>query len=92
MYKATLCGFKHIQGFSIARHSITKIKSVHLADHVALRKGGVPHLELEPIGTSTQQHELLHIRGVLSHAAVMWEMDIDLNGFDKVTAQLRQTR
>jgi hypothetical protein len=41
---------------------------------------------------STQQHELLHIRGVLSHAAVMWEMDIDLNGFDKATAQLRKTR
>lgn len=63
-----------------------------MAEHVALRKGGVPHLELEPIATSTQQHELLHIRGVLSHAAVMWEMDIDLNGFDKATAQLRKTR
>ena len=81
-----------IKKLPIARNIITKIKSVHLAEHVALRKGGVPHLELEPIATSTQQHELLHIRGVLSHAAVMWEMDIDLNGFDKATAQLRKTR
>ena len=81
-----------IKKLPIARNIITKIKSVHLAEHVALRKGGVTHLELEPIATSTQQHELLHIRGVLSHAAVMWEMDIDLNGFDKATAQLRKTR
>lgn len=81
-----------IKKLPIARNIITKIKSVHLAEHVALRKGGIPHLGLEPIATSTQQHELLHIRGVLSHAAVMWEMDIDLNGFDKATAQLRKTR
>ena len=81
-----------IKRLPIARNIITKIKSVHLAEHVALRKGGVPHLDLEPIVASTQQHELLHIRGVLSHAAVMWEMDIDLNGFDKATAQLRKTR
>lgn len=60
-----------IKKLPIARNIITKIKSVHLADHVALRKSGVPHLSLEPIVTSTQQHELLHIRGVLSHAAVM---------------------
>lgn len=29
---------------------------------------------------------------MLTHAAVMWEIDIDLNGFDKATAQLRKTR
>ncbi|ENW08227.1 tyrosine-type recombinase/integrase [Acinetobacter beijerinckii] len=81
-----------IKKFPIARNIITKIKSVHLADHVALRKGGIPHLDLDPIATSTQQHELLHIRGVLAHAAVMWDMDIDLNSFDKATAQLRKTR
>lgn len=64
-----------IKKFPITRNIITKIESVHLADHVALRKGGIPHLDLDPIATSTQQHELLHIRGVLAHAAVMWDMD-----------------
>ncbi len=80
-----------IKKFPIARNIITKIKSVHLADHVALRKAGIPHMDLDPIATSTQQHELLHIRGVLAHAAVMWDIDIDLNSFDKATAQLRKT-
>ncbi|MFR9680224.1 MULTISPECIES: tyrosine-type recombinase/integrase [unclassified Acinetobacter] len=81
-----------IKKFPIARNIITKIKSVHLADHVALRKAGIPLLKLDPISTSTQQHELLHIRGVLAHASVMWDIDIDLNSFDKATAQLRKTR
>ena len=83
---------KLIQKFSIAQHVITKIKSTHIAEHVASRKVGIEHLGLEPIAPSTLQHELLHIRGVLSHAAVMWDIDIDLNAFDKATSQLRKTR
>ncbi|WP_286731083.1 site-specific integrase [Acinetobacter sp. UBA1297] len=83
---------KLIQKFSIARHVITKIKSTHIAEHVALRKKGIEDLGLDPVASSTLQHELLHIRGVLSHAAVMWDIDIDLNAFDKATAQLRKTR
>ena len=81
-----------ISKFPIARHVITKIKSTHIAEHVALRKNGIEDLGLVPIASSTLQHELLHIRGVLSHAAVMWDIDIDLNAFDKATAQLRKTR
>jgi len=81
-----------IKKFPIAQHIITKLTSIHLADHAALRKKGVPKLGLNPIASSTLQHELLHIRGVLSHAAVMWDQDVDLNNFDKTTAQLRKTR
>ena len=83
---------KLIQKFPIAQHIITKIKSTHIAEHVAQRKVGVDKLGLSPIASSTLQHELLHIRGVLSHAAVMWDIDIDLNAFDKATSQLRKTR
>ena len=83
---------KLIQKFPIARHVITKIKSTHIAEHVALRKKGIEDLGLDPVASSTLQHELLHIRGVLSHAAVMWDIDIDLNAFDRATAQLRKTR
>lgn len=59
---------------------------------MALRKVGIDSLGLTPVASSTLQHELLHIRGVLSHAAVMWDIDIDLNAFDKATSQLRKTR
>lgn len=83
---------KLIQQFPIAQHFIIKIKSTHIAAHVALRKAGIESMGLSPIAPSTLQHELLHIRGVLSHAAVMWDIDIDLNAFDKATSQLRKTR
>lgn len=63
-----------IKKLPIARNIITKIHSTHLAKHVALRRRGVPNLGLEPIA-STQQYELLHIKGVLSHASVMWGME-----------------
>ena len=54
---------KLIQKFPIAQHIITKIKSTHIAEHVAQRKIGVDKLGLNPIAASTLQHELLHIRG-----------------------------
>lgn len=81
-----------IQKFPIAQYIITKIKPADISEHVALRKNGYAKLDLKPIATSTLQHELLHIRGVLSHASVMWDVNIDLAGFDKATAQLRKTR
>ena len=81
-----------IQKFPIAQYIITKIKPADISEHVALRKGGYTKLDLKPIATSTLQHELLHIRGVLSHAHTMWDVNVDLAGFDKATAQLRKTR
>lgn len=81
-----------IQKFPIAQYIITKIRPADISEHVALRKGGYSKLDLKPIATSTLQHELLHIRGVLSHASVMWDVNVDLAGFDKATAQLRKTR
>lgn len=81
-----------IQKFPIAQYIITKIKPADISEHVALRKAGYAKLDLKPIATSTLQHELLHIRGVLSHAHAMWDVNVDLAGFDKATAQLRKTR
>ncbi|MFW1995497.1 tyrosine recombinase XerC [Acinetobacter guillouiae] len=81
-----------IQKFPIAQYIITKIKPADISEHVALRKTGYTKLDLKPIAPSTLQHELLHIRGVLSHASVMWDVNVDLAGFDKATAQLRKTR
>ena len=90
--RTKIYSLKLIQKFPIARNIITKIKTTHIAEHVALRKRGIEKMGLAPIAASTLQHELLHIRGVLSHAAVMWDIEIDLSTFDKATAQLRKTR
>lgn len=81
-----------LQRLPIAKKSITKLKASDLAEHVALRKNGIKSLGLQPIAASTQQHELLHLRSVISHAGIMWDLDVNLNAFDKATAQLRKTR
>ncbi len=83
---------KLIQRLPISKQLISSIKANHIAEHVAMRKNGIESLNLSPVATSTLQHELLHIRGVLSHAVVMWDAEVDLNSFDKATAQLRKTR
>ena len=83
---------KLIQKLPIAQNMITEIGSTHISSHVSLRKKGVDKLNLQPIATSTLQHELLHIRGVLSHASIMWNLKVDLPTFDRTTAQLRKTR
>lgn len=83
---------KLIQKFPIAQHIVTEISAYDISKHVLLRKNGMDVLNLKPIASSTLQHELLHIRGVLSHASIMWNLDVDLAAFDKTTAQLRKTR
>lgn len=81
-----------IQKFPIARHIITNINSVHLEEHVSMREKGNLNLGLEPISASTLQHELLHIRGVLSYANVMLDAKVDLQKFDNICAKFRHFR
>ena len=68
---------KLIQKLPIAQNMVTEIGSTHISSHVSLRKKGIDKLNLQPIATSTLQHELLHIRGVLSHASIMWNLKVD---------------
>ena len=69
-----------------------KLNSMDLSDHVALRKTYCPKVQVGPVVPSTILHELLQIRSVLTHASVMWETPVELNAFDRTTAQLRKTR
>ena len=83
---------KWIKKFPIAKKSIMKLNSMDLSDHVALRKTYCPKVQVGPVVPSTILHELLQIRSVLTHASVMWETPIDLNAFDRTTAQLCKIR
>lgn len=69
-----------------------QLRAIDISDHVNLRKEGYSKLRLNSVTPSTIQNELLQLRSVLSHASIMWDMEIDLNTFDKTTAQLRKTR
>ena len=90
--KTKVNALKLIKKFPIAKKSIMKLNIMDLSDHVALRKTYCPKVKVGPVVPSTILHELLQIRSVLTHASVMWETPVDLNSFDRTTAQLRKTR
>lgn len=81
-----------IKKFPIAKIPLLKIHPSHVIDHVQLRRNGIDYLGLKGIATSTMTHELLHIRSVLSYASIMWDINVNLNDFDKVSSKLRTTR
>ena len=90
--KSKINTLKFVKRFPISVKSIMKMNSIDLSDYVVLRKMYYPKLGVGPVSPSTIQHELLQIRGVLVHASVMWNIPLDLNVFDRTTAQLRKTR
>lgn len=81
-----------VKRLDIAKIPLTKITPSIIQEYVSSRKNGIPHLGLKAISASTMKHELLTIKSVLSYADVMWEMNVDLNGFNRVSAKLRTTR
>ena len=90
--KTKVNALKLIKKFPIAKKSIMKLNIMDLSDHVALRKTYCPKVKVGPVVPITILHELLQIRSLLTHASVMWETPVDLNSFDRTTAQLRKTR
>ncbi|MFW1952026.1 tyrosine-type recombinase/integrase [Acinetobacter beijerinckii] len=90
--KSKINTLKLLQKLPISKRPITLIKPLDISEHVNLRKSGIPKLKLNGVSPSTILNELMQVRSVLSHASIMWDMDIDLNNFDKTTAQLRKTR
>ncbi|WP_151742796.1 tyrosine-type recombinase/integrase [Acinetobacter sp. TUM15113] len=83
---------KLLRKLPISKKMMLQLKPIDISDHVNLRKEGYGKLQLNSVAPSTIQNELLQLRSVLSHASIMWDMEIDLNNFDRTTAQLRKTR
>lgn len=90
--RSKIASLRLIQKFNIANIQLSKITPAVLTEHVALRKQGIPQLGLKGIASSTMNQELLMIRGVLSYANIMWDITLDINGFDRVAGKLRNTR
>ncbi|WP_332604737.1 tyrosine-type recombinase/integrase [Acinetobacter sp. ESBL14] len=90
--KVKMAGLKRIKKFPIAKCKLMNITSDHIAGHVKLRRNGCDTLGYLPNKPSSIQTELLNIRSVLVHASVMWNVPVDLNTFDRVSAQMRKTR
>lgn len=76
----------------IAKVYLEQINATHVSEHVALRKKGYSKLGLDPVLPSTILNELQNIKSVLTHASVMWRINVNLNEFNNACLQLRKTR
>lgn len=76
----------------IAKVDLEQINAIHISDHVAQRKKGILKLGLDPVQPSTILNELQNLKSVLTHASIMWRMNVNLNEFNNACLQLRKTR
>ena len=90
--RSKILALKRLRKFPISKCKIQHISSDHLSHHIKLRRAGSEDLGYKPNKPTAIQTEILNMRSVLVHAAVMWNVEVDLNTFDRVTAQMRKTR
>lgn len=76
----------------VAKVDLEQINAIHISDHVTQRKKGMPKLGLDPVLPSTILNELQNLKSVLTHASIMWRMNVNLNEFNNACLQLRKTR
>ena len=76
----------------IAKVDLEHINAIHIADHVAQRKKGIVKLGLDPVQPSTILNELQNLKSVLTHASIMWRINVNLNEYNNACLQLRKTR
>lgn len=81
-----------LKKFDIAKIPITALSPLDIANHVALRKNGVPELALDGISPATLGAELTYLFGVLDHADIMWGVELDMNTLRRALKQLKKTR
>ena len=90
--KSKVNTLKLIKRFPIGKKKLSHLCATDLSDHVALRNTYCPKVKVGPISPSTILQELLQIRTVITHASIMWDAEVNIQVFDKTTAQLRKTR
>lgn len=90
--RSKIISLKRLKKFPIAKCKIQNLTSEQISNHVKLRRRGCEELGYLPNKPISVQTEMLVIRSVLIHASVMWNIPVDINTFDRVTAQMRKTR
>lgn len=77
---------KGVAKSALGEIAVSKLRAQHIQDFANHR------LKVDGVNPSTLKNQLTHFKSVLNHAHVMWNVDIDLQGIEKIYAQLRKTR
>ena len=75
-------GLRFLSLFAIGRLPLDRLTRADYAEHVMLRRRGVPDLGVAPIAASTALQELQYIRTVLKHAFLVWGLPVGWQELD----------
>lgn len=82
MGRSKRMGLLFLSSFEIGKLRIDRIKRVDYAEHIMLRRRGIPEEGIAPIVASTALQELQYIRTVLKHAFYVWDMPVSWQELD----------
>ena len=86
-------GLRFLTHFPIGKIRIDRLTRKDFADHVMLRREGVPELGIKAVGASTANNDIQYIRSVFTHARLVWGMDdIVKTEIDLATEGLQHAR
>ncbi len=86
-------GLLFLNHFPIGKIRIDRLTRKDFADHVKLRRQGVPELGIKPVSASTANNDIQYIRSVFTHARLVWGMDdIVKTEIDLATEGLQHAR
>lgn len=75
-------GLRFLSSFPIGNNRINRLRRADFAEHVMLRRRGIPQEGIKPIAASTALQELQYIRTVLKHAFYVWDMPVSWQELD----------
>ena len=91
MGRSKRMGLRFLTEFPIGRMPLSRLRRSDFADHVMMRRRGLPDEGIEPIGAATALQELQYIRTVLKHAFYVWDVDVGWQELDFAVDGLRRS-
>lgn len=75
-------GLLFLSSFPLGSIRIDRLRRSDYAEHIMLRRRGVPSDGIDPIAASTALQELQYVRTVLKHAFYVWDMPVSWQELD----------
>lgn len=84
-------GLRFLCSFPIGKVRLDLLRRSDFAEHVLLRRRGVPDEGIAPVAPATALQELQYIRTVLKHAFFVWDLPVSWQELDFAVEGLRKS-
>lgn len=91
MGRSKRMGLLFLSSFPLGGIQIDRLRRSDFADHIMMRRRGLPSEGIEPIGAATALQELQYVRTVLKHAFYVWDMPVSWQELDFAAEGLKKS-